>query len=142
GGEGGHAVHPRAQGQAHGHVVPRSDGGRVVRGPHVQDGEGHESRGDQRRDEERERRVDEGRAGVHRRGSRLERLRGRPAQLDLRLEGGHRAEQAVLQGGELVRQRGRVRRPVRGPDQVHRGQGRGEVTLNPVWIVIVLFIPR
>jgi len=107
-GEGRGPVHPRAQGQVDRHVLPRPHRRRLRGRPHLQDRQGHLARGDQRGDEAGRRRLHGGRAGLHGRGSRLQRLRQRPAQLDIRRQGRHPAQQPLLQGCELVRQRGRL----------------------------------
>ncbi len=69
-------------------------------------------RPDQRRDEGRRRRSDEGHPQVLRRPDRLQRYRHRPAQLDLRL-GPDQGDRQPGQGGVLVRQRVGLLQPPR-----------------------------
>ena len=65
--QGGRPGHPRGQGQADRHVVPRADADGVRRGPDRADGEGDELQGHLRRHEEGQRDLPEGHPGLHRR---------------------------------------------------------------------------
>jgi glyceraldehyde 3-phosphate dehydrogenase len=90
--------------------------------------QGHLDGRDQRRDEGGLGRRDEGRAGLHRGGDRQQRLHRRHPQQHLRRQGGHRAQQALLQDRVVVRQRGWLRQPLRRRDPHDGGQGRRQVT--------------
>ena len=95
----------RSQRQAHRHGLPRADAHRLRRGPHGPHGQGHQLRRDQRGDEEGQRDLSQGHPRIHRRRSGQLGLHPLQVLVHLRQGLGHRAEQALLQAGELVRQR-------------------------------------
>ena len=85
--------HPRGEGQAHRHVLPRADADRLRRRSHREDREGNLLQGNLRRDEEGQRDLSQGHPRLHRRRSGFHRLHPRRALLHLRRRQRHRAEQ-------------------------------------------------
>jgi hypothetical protein len=104
-GQGRGRGHPRAEQEAHGHVVPRADVRRVGDRPDRRTEQGSQLRRHLQRHEGGGRGPDEGRAGLYRRQGRVDRLPRRAAHLGVRRRGRHRARQDLRQGRGLVRQR-------------------------------------
>merc|ERR1719464_971202 len=119
--------HPRRQGQAHGHGLPRADRRRLRRRPHGQAQHGDVLRRHLRRGLAPRRRPDDGHPRLLRRAPRLDRLRDRADVVRLRRRGGHHALAQVRQVRRLVRQRVGLLEPRRRPHVPHgrrRRQGR------------------
>jgi hypothetical protein len=104
-GQGGGRGDPRAEQEAHRHVVPRADLRRLGGRPDRRAEQGSDLQGDLRRVQGAVRRRAQGHPGLHRGQGGGHRLPRRPAHLDLRRRRRHRAGQHLRQAGELVRQR-------------------------------------
>ena len=98
-------VLPEVKGKLTGMAYPRADAHRLGRGPDRPHGQRDQLRGDQRGDEEGQRDLPQGHPRIHRRRSGQLGFHPQQGLLHLRPGLGHRAEQALLQAGELVRQR-------------------------------------
>jgi hypothetical protein len=96
---------PRSQRQTDRHVLSRADADFLVRGPDRAHGQGHQLRGNLRRDEEGQSNLFEGHPGLHGGRSGQHRFHSLALFLDFRRRFRHRAEQAVFQADQLVRQR-------------------------------------